>query len=118
MKRYILKNSTGRYFTISNGDHVTTANFELAFTYDHDRALNRALAFNHDHDDDLKMVPYDTEVLAYYPICAHHCKDEAEAHKRVRLVQQGEADGQYSAAHAVNLQGLWFVYARKEAVSV
>lgn len=118
MKRYILKNSAGRYFTISNGIHTSTANLELACTYDHDRAMNRALAFNRDHDDTMKLVPYDTEVLAYYPICAHHCADQTEALKRVRLIELGEADGQYSAAHAVCLQGLWFVYARKEAVSV
>lgn len=112
----ILKNTAGRYFTIQNGNHTTTANLDLAIIYDPARAAQRAAAFNRDFEDDMQPVPYDTEVLVYYPICAYHASGEYDAKMYVRKIHLGEADGQFSKAIAVCIEGLWFVYARKEGV--
>lgn len=41
---------------------------------------------------------------------------EIDAKMYVRKIHMGEADGQFSKAIAVCVEGLWFVYARKEKV--
>lgn len=118
MKKQVLKNAQGRYFTLTNGSHTTTANLDLAVQFETGRAHQRAQAFNRDHNESMAPVDYDTEVLAYYPHVIYQAHGEIDAKMYVRKVHRGEADGQYSKAHAVCVEGLWFVHGRKEAMSV
>lgn len=118
MKKQVLKNAQGRYFTLTNGKHTTTANLDLAVQFESGRAHQRAQAFNRDHDDTMKPVDYDKEVLSYYPHVIYQAENELDAKKYVSKVHRGEADGQYSKAHAVCVQGLWFVHGRREGMMV
>lgn len=114
--RQILKNNQGRYFTVQNGNQRATPSLDLAVRFTHEKALLRAQAFNRDFDDTMHPVDYDKEVLEYYPICAYHASDELDAKNYMDKIKAGEADGQFSKAVAVRIQGLWFVYARREGV--
>lgn len=115
--RQILKNNQGKYFTRQNGNQRATHNLDLAERFTPEKALLRAQAFNRDFDDTMHPVDYDTEVLAYYPVCAYHASDELDARMYADKIKAGEANGQFSKAVAVRIQGLWFVYARKEGVT-
>lgn len=117
MNKKVLKNSKGQYFTITaTKDHTGTYDLDKATIFEASRAAQIAQAYNRDHDGNMVPVSYDKEVLAYYPNCIYHADNEADAKRYAFSVLKGEADGQYSKAKATCLQGLWFVYARKEGV--
>lgn len=116
MNRFVLKDKQGRYFALNKaGDgkvYHRTYDFDKATIVDAHRAATLTSRYHY-----LSAFNYDIEVLAYYPHVAYHATDEIDAKKYVRKIHLGEADGQFAQAKAVKVQGLWFVYARREAVT-
>lgn len=116
MNRFVLKNKEGRYVSLNKAGeekvYHTTPDFDKATVFNAERAT--VLCHRYPY---LTAVNYNTEVLVYYPYCACHVSDEIEAKQAVRKICLGEADGQFSRAIPVYMQGLWFVYARRDGVT-
>lgn len=116
MNRFVLKDKQGRYVAHDREAQTdkTTTDLEKAARFNHEIASRLGTYY---YKKEMTAVPFDTEVLVYFPHVAYHASDEYDAKKYVRKIHLGEADGQFSQAIAVKVQGLWFVYARREAVA-
>lgn len=110
VKKFVLKNSNGQYFTMLASGMTTTGHYPNAFRYTQALAFTMMRAFNKKYNDDMAVIDADKEALTYYTKCLYHSFDEGDALRTTERVKKGKY-AEYDDATPICVQGIWFVYA-------